>query len=120
MNNSDEPPAKRLKIGEEENINVKVDVLDEEEEEMEEENVHFDNNVLGDEDIFFDAYVNEEEELEEEEDREEEIVNGFNFNNVSAQEGIEFLMALLHLQNYEQLFHVLEEAMEEEEEEAEE
>ena len=66
--------------------------------------------------------VNEEEELEEEEDREEEIVNGFNFNNVSNEECIEFLMGLLHLQNYEQLIHVLEEAVEveEEEEEAEE
>ena len=83
MKNSDEPPAKRPKMAEEENINVEVDVLDEEEEEMEEE--------------------------------EKEIVNGFNFNNVSAEECIEFLMDLLHVRDYEQLFHILEEAVEEEE-----
>jgi len=109
MKNCGEPPAKRLKIEE--------DVLDEEEEEeMEEEDVLVDVNVLvdvdvlGDEDILFDADVNEEEE-----DREEEIVNGFNFNNVSAEECIEFLMGLLHVWDYEQLFHILEEAVEEEE-----
>ena len=118
MKNSGEPPAKRLKIDEEENIVVEVDVLDEEE--MEEEDVHFDNDVLADEDIFFDAEDIDEEDLEEEE---EEIVNDFDFNNVSAEECAEFLMAL-HLQNYEhlfheQLFHVLEEEEEEEEEEAE-
>jgi len=113
MKNSGEPPAKRLKIDEEENIVAEVDVLDEEE--MEIEDVHFDNDVLADEDIFFDDDdAVDEEDLEEEE--EEEIVNGFNFNNVSAEECAEFMMAL-HLQYNEQLFHVLEE--EEEEEEAE-
>ena len=98
MKNSDEPPAKRPKMKEEENINVEVDVLDEEEEEMKEEEM-------------------EEEEMEEEE---EEIVNGFNFNNVSAEECIELLMDLLHVRDYEQFFHILKEAMEQEEEEAEE
>ena len=44
-------------------------------------------------------------------------INGFsfNFNNVSAEECIEFMMDLLHLQSDEQLFHILEEAVEEEE-----
>ena len=37
MKNSDEPPDKRPKIEEEENIDVEVNVLDGEEEEMEEE-----------------------------------------------------------------------------------
>ena len=83
MKNSDEPPAKRSKIEEKENINVEVDVLDKEEKEI------------------------EEEEMEQEE---EEIVNGFNFNNVGAEECIEFLMDLLHVRDYEQLFHILEEA----------
>ena len=42
MKNSGEPPAKRLKIEEEENINVEVDVLDEEVEMEEEEMVEED------------------------------------------------------------------------------
>ncbi|EGI58061.1 hypothetical protein G5I_13874 [Acromyrmex echinatior] len=104
MKNSDEPPAKRLKIKEEKIINsdeppakrLKI------KEEKKEDDVLAEDNVLGDEGVLFDENIldeeeekqEEEEEEEKDDDNEEEIIYindlPFNFNNVSVEECIEY------------------------------